>query len=47
MLYIQTVIKSEKAAAQVSFISAEAMTSAETAKYRDVVPKEEDDFRLI
>ena len=44
---MQTVIKSEKALAQLSFIFSEALTSTEIAKYREVVSKEEDDFQIL
>ena len=45
--YVQTVIKTEKAAAQLRFVSAEELKSEEIAIYRDVVRKEEDEFQTI
>ena len=44
---MQTVIKLEKAAAQLKFISAEALTSEEIATYREIVAKEEDEFQTL
>ena len=46
-IYMQYVIKSEKAAAQLKFISAEALTSEEIATYREIVAKEEDEFQTL
>ena len=45
--YMQTVIKTEKAAAQLRFVSAKELKSDEIAVYRDVVRKEEDEFQTI
>ena len=46
-LYIQTVIRTEKAAVQLKFISAEELKSEETAVYRDVVRREEDEYQSL
>ena len=45
--YMQTVIKTEKASAQLVFISADIMESAEISRYRETVRKEEEEFQEL
>lgn len=45
--YMQTVIKTEKAAAQLGFISADILDSAEISLYRETVRKEEEEFQQL
>ncbi len=45
--YVQTVIKTEKAAAGLEFISAEILEPAEISRYRETVRKEESEFQAL
>lgn len=44
-VYLQTVLKTEKAAGALCFLGAEALSSDEIARYRKTVRREEEDFQ--
>ena len=46
-LYMQTVIKTDKAVRQLRFISADIPDSSEISQYRKAVRKEEEEFQLL
>ena len=43
--YVQTVIRTERAASQLRFVSAQILPEAEIAQCRELVKREEDDFQ--